>query len=655
MGHQYLPGSSVTGTLVSGTSTAVVSVDDGSPVVLDLVDGAVENRLPAGSAGRSILASSSDGRVVARVSWTGDLAACSSGARAVCAVLTTFAAPTGRPASPPIAIRFAPSGVALNADGSVVAVAGGPDGAVTWFRTADGARLGGIPGVPAAAPFRDDRGEFRFDGRYDTAAVTFGRGGTLYVGSMAGLVRAVDWGTAAVIGSTAVPPLSSESYLLTTPEGLLLGGGRDGLVALDTATMTRRFSFDTRGGVHPETCPWLAIAPSTERLYCGNYYGVIQERDLATGVPTGVVLDPQLGSVGSLHVTSDGRELVAFGAESGAVSRWRLDGSGPVTRIVAPGHVVYDGFDSTGSMLLVASRPDDATVWDDFQSFAVWDPVADNVVTEITDAEGLGWVGDGILMGLFPAEGRLAYWDSATGAVVDGDQVPLASVRGWSSAGGRRLYVGFPSGEVWTVDPVTRRRLGPVIQSGGSPASVSATSDGRRVFVTAFGPGGVRTAAYDGTTGRRLARGMDGVTLSSVSVDGILVGATGGQITQYDAETLMPVATFTAARGEINSLQFSRDATVLLATSNDQTISVYDVGSGIRLGDPVATAAPLIVPGFLHPDGTSFAATAREGVALWDLDPRHLLVAACRTAGRNLTRSEWATYLADLGPYRSTC
>jgi hypothetical protein len=49
----------------------------------------------------------------------------------------------------------------------------------------------------------------------------------------------------------------------------------------------------------------------------------------------------------------------------------------------------------------------------------------------------------------------------------------------------------------------------------------------------------------------------------------------------------------------------------LLATSNDRTISLYDVASGIRLGDPVVTAAPYIVPGRLHPDGLSFAETWR--------------------------------------------
>jgi len=84
-------------------------------------------------------------------------------------------------------------------------------------------------------------------------------------------------------------------------------------------------------------------------------------------------------------------------------------------------------------------------------------------------------------------------------------------------------------------------------------------------------------------------------------------------------------------------------------------VSLYDVASGLRLGDPIPTAAPFIVPGFLRPDGRSLAVTAQEGVALWDVEPSHVLEAACRTAGRNLTRGEWTTYLGNLGAYRSTC
>jgi len=44
-----------------------------------------------------------------------------------------------------------------------------------------------------------------------------------------------------------------------------------------------------------------------------------------------------------------------------------------------------------------------------------------------------------------------------------------------------------------------------------------------------------------------------------------------------------------------------------------------------------------------------------DGVAVWDIEPAHLAAAACRLAGRNLTRTEWDTYLGNVGDYRATC
>jgi hypothetical protein len=60
------------------------------------------------------------------------------------------------------------------------------------------------------------------------------------------------------------------------------------------------------------------------------------------------------------------------------------------------------------------------------------------------------------------------------------------------------------------------------------------------------------------------------------------------------------------------------------------------------------------VLGSLRPDGRAVAVSVPTGVAVWDLDPDHLATAACRMAGRNLTATEWSTYLGDIGPRRPT-
>ena len=105
----------------------------------------------------------------------------------------------------------------------------------------------------------------------------------------------------------------------------------------------------------------------------------------------------------------------------------------------------------------------------------------------------------------------------------------------------------------------------------------------------------------------------------------------------------------------MSTLQFSRDAQVLLAGSSDQTVSIYDVATRTRIGDVIPTFSPFIGPGSLRPDGKEIAVNQRNGVVLWDIDRERLAEAACRVAGRNLTMTEWATYMGDLGRYRPTC
>jgi WD40 repeat protein len=350
------------------------------------------------------------------------------------------------------------------------------------------------------------------------------------------------------------------------------------------------------------------------------------------------------------------------------VSRWRLDGGGLIAEPVARDHVAAGGYDPSGETLVVAPRG--PTLGRAPTEFDLWDPEDDERLGSLSDVIGLRWAGHDALSGLSLGDGEVRFFDAASQEVLDGVAIPTpADITGatraadlppwadgrWPSAGGTRMYVGLPTGEVWPVDVESRQRIEPTIQVDGWPWSVSATRDGERVVVTALSPSGNVTTVHDGRTGDRIGDRLVGPAVTSVSLDGVLVGAEGGDITRYDLETLEPVATLPGARGDVSSLQFSSDGRVLLATSSDQTASLYDVATGTRLGDPLPTGAPAIVPGWLRPDGGAVALTTRDGVAIWDIEPAHLAEAACRLAGRNLTETEWETYLADLGDHRASC
>lgn len=649
---------SLTGALVPGTRHAVVARDWTQPFVLDLDTGATIRTLqavprqPSYGAGVAV---SADGQRAATLLAL-PRASCGDGstitADGTCAAFVIHDIESGQRLTDAVVTPDGPGAIALDADGALVAVVGSGSGTVTVHDVADAGRaISEVPGIPAPSTTTDSPG---------SGAVTFGPDGLLYVTSLAGPVRAIRPRNGAVVASYAAPPGHSEQHVTLGPDGVLVVGGRSGLAALDTRAEAQLWTVDLGGG-NPDPCPWFAAAPATERVYCGTHYGEVDERDRSTGQRTGRVLDIQLGSVGNLAVTADGSELIAFGVETPAVTRWRLDGSGPVSARIADGYLAADRFGYDGDHgLMVARRPAGATRDIDLVDFAVWDTDADRMLDDI-DAdirdgiEGMGWAGRGLLVGMDVSAARMRWYDLTIRSLVDGPDIGTECDHLWPTPEGRRAYCGGFDGRVQVVDVDRRLLIEPPLRVDGEVLSVSETRGGAKVVVTSWADRGPQTVVLDGNTGAVLAGPMPGPNLTSVSPQGTLFGTTAGSITRYDLATLQPLDELAGARGEINTLQFSDDGRLLLATSNDQSAALYDVDTGTRLGDPIPTSAPLVYPAYLRPDGEALAVTDEDGVVMWDLHPAHLERAACAMAGRNLTPTEWASYLPQLGDYRATC
>jgi hypothetical protein len=131
------------------------------------------------------------------------------------------------------------------------------------------------------------------------------------------------------------------------------------------------------------------------------------------------------------------------------------------------------------------------------------------------------------------------------------------------------------------------------------------------------------------------------------------------------------VGTVPVAAGGLQHPSLSRDARTLVVTAENGYVLLYDTGMGVRIGEPFRTddrpLAPAVLDsrgdliavsmpeGVVRPDGLEMALSVPEGVVVWDIDPDHQFEFACRVAGRDLTESEWRTYLAGLGEPRSTC
>jgi DNA-binding SARP family transcriptional activator/WD40 repeat protein len=660
LGHRYLPDASwLDGALVPGTSSAVVALDGDRLALLDVETGELDERFPVpdGDTGFGMAVKvSGDGRHVVHLRGVDDpscfdLAIFEETNGRDCATFSVYDVASGSPVLGPITPPVGPGDVAISDDGSLVAVTGGYSGDVAVYRTDSGELVGTVSGL--ARPERARQ-------VVDTGAVGFGPDDLVYAGSLAGPVRVIDSETMHVARTIDAPPISSNRHVTVGSDGDVVAVGDEAMLAADMTNGEARWTQDLRGR-HSEPCPFFAVSEASGRLYCGDYFGIVEERDRATGQRTGSTLPIQLGAVGALSITPDGRELVAFRQDAPAVARWRLDGGGLVTRKVAEGHAVYDGYDfADGSTVVVAQRDPAATIDTDFSDFAVWDVIEDREVDPLDfnrAVEGVGWVGRDVITGFLPEEERIAWFDVTEGSMVDGFEipagpsVPVECGRIFPAADETLTHCLMTDGDVWRIDPATRQRTEPTIHVEGLPLWVSATRDGERVVVTTAD--GV-TTVHDGDTGEQIGGPLEGPVATQVSLDGVLIGATTG-ITRYDLDTLQPTSVLPGSGGEVDTVQLSDDGATLLATSLEGTLSLYDVPSGTRLGDPIEHFAPDIYAGFLRHDGGELAVTDATGVAIWDLDPDHLRHAACTLAGRNLTSTEWETYLAGLGEYRPTC
>lgn len=628
LGYRTVPDTErLDGTVLPDGTTAFVVQDGQRAATMDLDSGRLQELWDVGRTGQvadAKVRTSADGRIVAVLSG---------------GVLTVHRLDGRELLLGPLLVSQA-GDLALSRDGGLVATSERL-GAVTVRRLADGTELARVPAA----------GSSDVDG---AGAVAFTPSGRLLVGSGAGTVRVVDLPGAEVVHEISGPSEAADLHIVAVTEDVAVAAGGRRLMAFDPSSGEIRWRVDLRSsGLEP--CRNLVVADRIGRLYCGDLFGVVQERDLVTGGLTGTTFDVQRNDVGDLAMADGQRELVSFGAFDPVVARWRLDGSGPVTRLVAEGYVPMDGFEPRGERFVAARRPPDAVHFYAMNEFAVYDPVADRPVTLIPPPmEGLGWIDATTVGGMYPPGEELRHFDARTGRLTLAEPLPPDNANLWPAPAQGVYYSTFSDGKVLTFVAATDEPTEPSFSVAGAVSWLAVSPDGSRLAVVATRGSTGYLTLHDAATGELLAGPVEGVDRVAMS-DSAVVGARGGAVTVYDPLALEAVHDLPGARGQVNMLAFDADGETLLATSNDQTVSIYDTASWVRLGDPFPADAPIIHPAYLHPSGDSLLVTVTRGVAWWRLDGQSLRDAACQVAGRDLTSTEWTAYLQELGDYRATC
>jgi WD40 repeat protein len=166
------------------------------------------------------------------------------------------------------------------------------------------------------------------------------------------------------------------------------------------------------------------------------------------------------------------------------------------------------------------------------------------------------------------------------------------------------------------------------------------------------------TRVFEARTGREAARlaHQDWVHALAFSPDSALVATASEDKSArvFDARTGREVARL-AHQATVSAVVFSPDGTLLATGSADKTARVFEARTGreaarLALGEPVQGVA--FVSG-----GRRLLAVSGEKVlhvTQAPVRPSDLITEACSKLDRNLTPTEWATYLGKL-PYRNTC
>lgn len=641
-------GREITGALIPGTREAVIvtAVPDVQVVDIDTMELVRTLDVPRnGNFMDSRLGPvvSHDGRRVAVVEQVVHTGADREGSDLAVADIATGDRVLG-----PVELEFLVSTIALSPDGRTVAAIDEVGTLRLIDVTEGGVRV--VAGVPNHEPQPNtDR----------AGAVRFTPGGRLLYGTVEGRLLVVDPPSAAVLSAIPMPPEATNVSLAVLSDSQAITTGDRRIASVDLASSRVEWSqeFATE---QTQPCTWVTASVELETVYCADRWGGIEERSLRTGAPTDVSFDPQLGYVGPMYVTTEGRELVVLGRGSPAITRWMLDGSGAAGRLLAPGWTAMSDYAVDGAKLVVAERVEGSRSDADYREFAVLDTASGRLTQRLpVPSRWVSWVGRDTLFGQIGGHEpeHFGFVQPDTGDHYSGVAMPDDLTWIYHDAAGTRMFASRANGEIWTIDPSTGERIEPTFQSDGFVQSVTTSPDGGEVLVTAWytDVDEYRTTMFDGITGDELRTGLTDVVGTVLTARGEILGKEDTRMVLLDSRSFERIGTLPSVPGGGLTADVSADGRTLSAYSPSETVSIYDLAAGIRIGDPIPVSSEWTWSGMLRSDGQELAVNSRSGVVIWDLRAASHAEAACRMAGRDLTREEWATHVGELGPYRSTC
>jgi len=468
---------------------------------------------------------------------------------------------------------------------------------------------------------------------------------------------------------TRSAPTSDAGYgglVALTPDGKSLAVSRDKTITLlDPEQLSVQRVIAEDGVVGGD----LAISATGDKIgYAVD--GVLVVRALAdpgaAGVryPVGDKVDPS-----AIAFSPDGRTVYATRVDGlllafDTVGDRHFVRSLPLSAQPDPAEIIYARISPDGRTVAYFLS-DGSESWTvqflDLQSGA-WTPRSPFVRTS-TFAADMAWRPDSTEVALVQGDHTVRRFDRSTGKLSAQHDVPAEQgvLHGVGFSGdGSRLLVGTDAGWVHTIDTVSGRSVGkPILVMDKVPVpSIGVNRDGSRALTSVGGKvqlldvsaGTVLRTADIGFQASSFAWSPDMATVAVSGTDSLTDGS--GRVALLDPATLT-IRSLSAGPQTAGGwlVAYSHDGHRFV-TASEGRVSLWDAATARLLGSLGAEGAD--GAGFVAGSDEVLVASTVPEVSAWDPRPQAAVEAACRLAGRDLTRQEWQTYLPNR-PYSSVC